>query len=32
MIEGVNPSSFSASAIIDYTYMKNGMTPEVNFR
>ncbi|MFR4589799.1 MAG: hypothetical protein ACLT5Z_05405 [Eisenbergiella sp.] len=25
MIEGVNPSSFSASAIIDYTYMKNGL-------
>lgn len=25
MIEGVQPSSFSASAIIDYTYMKNGL-------
>lgn len=24
-IEGVKPSSFSASAIIDYTYMKNGL-------
>lgn len=25
MMEGVQPSSFSASAIIDYTYMKNGL-------
>ncbi len=24
-VEGVQPSSFSASAIIDYTYMKNGL-------
>lgn len=25
MIQGVQPSSFSASAVIDYTYMKNGL-------
>ncbi len=25
VVEGVQPSSFSASAIIDYTYMKNGL-------